>query len=101
MNMQVTVPLLLIAETLAAFLAAFLAIWLWSRTREASWMFMITAALFYFGLLMLKILSRFGILPFDLSDQVALPLWYGLLKLLPPLLAALAFGVCIRENRRY
>ncbi len=101
MNLSLTMPVQLIAESLAAFLAAFLAIWLWSRTRDASWMFIVTAALFSFGILMLKILSRFGILPFDLLEQDALPLWYGLLKLLPPLLMALGFGTAIHNNRRY
>ncbi len=101
MNLSLGMPLMLTAQAIAAFFAAFLGILLWSRTRETSWMCVIAAALFSFGLLMLKILSRFGILPVDLLAQDAVPLWYGLLRLLPPLLTAMGLGAAVYHNRSY
>ena len=77
----------------------FLAILLWSRTREASWMLVILSVLVWYVALMVRTLEGLGILGLVL-DQ---PLWRLLLELamdnLPPLLLGLGLFLAIRRAR--
>lgn len=92
---------LLIGRAAVSFIASFLAIWVWSRTREESWIFVITGILVSFILLIIEILSTLGILPFAPDARGAVPLWLGILQLVPYLLYAIGFGFYIYRNRRF
>jgi len=96
-----TLPLLLISRAVASFLASFLAIWVWSRTREESWLFIITGVLVSFVLLLLEILSQVGLLPVRLSGPDSVPLWFGILQMIPYLLYAAGLAFYLYRNRRY
>jgi len=92
---------LLIGRAAVSFIASFLAIWVWSRTREESWIFIISGILISFIVLIIEILSTFGILPYTRDTAGVIPLWLGILQLLPYLFYALGFGFYIYRNRRY
>lgn len=92
---------LLIGRAAVSFVASFLAIWVWSRSREESWLFIVTGILFSFILLIIEILSTFGILPLLPDASGRIPLWLGILQLVPYLFYALGFGFYIYRNRRY
>lgn len=92
---------LLIGRAAVSFIASFLAIWVWSRTREESWLFIITGILISFVVLIIEILSTLGILPFTADPAGKIPLWLGILQLLPYLFYALGLGFYIYRNRRF
>ncbi len=92
---------LLTGRAAAAFLASFLAIWVWSRTREESWLFIVAGILISFGTLMIEVLSAVGVLPYSEDIQGGIPLWLALLQILPYLLYAFGFGFYIYRNRRF
>ena len=92
---------LLIGRAAVSFIASFLAIWVWSRTREESWLFIITGILVSFVVLIIEILSTLGILPFTADPTGLIPLWLGILQLLPYLFYALGLGFYIYRNRRF
>ena len=96
-----SLPIVLAARAVISFLAAFLAIWVWSRTREEAWIFMIGGTLISFIVLMIEILSRVGILPAVAAEGRAIPFWFALLQLMPYLFYALGFGFYLWRNRRY
>jgi len=96
-----TIPGLLIGRAAVSFLASFLAIWVWSRTREESWLFIITGILLSFVLLVMEVLSLTGLLPVRLTGQDGVPLWFGILQLVPYILYALGLGFYLFRNRRY
>ncbi|MDC7239552.1 MAG: hypothetical protein PQJ50_04250 [Spirochaetales bacterium] len=92
---------MLIGRAAVSFLASFLAIWVWSRTREESWLFIITGILVSFVVLIIEILSTFGILPYSPDASGALPLWLALLEMFPYLCYALGLGFYLYRNRRF
>ncbi len=92
---------LLIGRAAVSFLASFLAIWVWSRTREEAWFFVITGILVSFVSLIIEILSTLGILAFGPDASGTLPLWLGVLQMLPYLFYALGFGFYLYRNRRF
>ena len=91
---------LLLGRAGVSFFASFLAIWVWSRTREESWLFIITGILISFVTLLFEILAVVGILSFNVSGR-DIPLWFGLLKLLPYVLYAIGLGFYLYRNRQY
>jgi hypothetical protein len=95
-----TDTVLLIGRAAVSFFASFLAIWVWSRTREESWLFIITGILVSFCTLLIEILSKVGILSLN-SGSMDIPLWFGLLQLLPYVLYAIGLGFYIYRNRQY
>ncbi len=96
-----SLPAVLAGRAVISFLACFLAIWVWSRTREEAWIFMIGGTLISFAVLMIEILSRVGIFSAVSAEGRDIPLWFALLQLLPYLFYALGFGFYLWQNRRY
>ena len=96
-----SLPAVLAGRAVISFLACFLAIWVWSRTREEAWVFMISGTLISFLVLIIEILSRVGILPLVAVEGRPVPLWFALLQLLPYLFYALGFGFYLWRNRRF
>ncbi|QEN08454.1 hypothetical protein EXM22_10825 [Oceanispirochaeta crateris] len=91
---------LLIGRAVVVFFASFLAIWVWSRTREESWLFIISGILVSFVTLLIEILMDVGILTF-FSSRGNLPLWFGILQLLPYVLYAVGLAFYLYRNRQY
>ncbi|MDC7233557.1 MAG: hypothetical protein PQJ58_10015 [Spirochaetales bacterium] len=92
---------LLIGRAAVSFIASFLAIWVWSRTREESWLFIVTGILVSFIVLLIEILSSLSILPYSPDLEGRIPLWLGILQMVPYLFYALGFGFYIFRNRRF
>ena len=60
-------PLIILAARLSAgVVSSFLAIWIWSKTRDSAWLMMVLGTLFYFGETILRILEQVGITVFNL-----------------------------------
>jgi len=95
------VPFALMMQAAGSFIASFLAIWVWSRTREEAWIFIILGTLVSFGVLLIEILSGLGILPRTIPAAGRIPLWLALLQVLPSLLFAFGFAFYLFRNRRY
>lgn len=78
----------------------FLAIMLWSHTRESAWMLVILGIIFIYGSILYETLSAFGILPGSVSlfgGPVTVEL---LLENIPLLLFSGGFVVMIVNSRR-
>ena len=80
--------------------AAFLAIILWSRTRDPAWMFIVVGTIFRYGQIMYETFSLFGVVR---ADIVLIPGYLGIdtvLENLPYLFFIIAFIVMIRRTFR-
>jgi len=86
---------------IGAFLAAFPAIALWSRTREAPWVLVVLGILFLFVDAFVATLELIGLVSYDLPILPGFPLLESVLSLLPFLFFAAAFLVYLLRNRRY
>ena len=94
-------PLMLLLKTSGSFLAAFLAIWVWTRIREEGWALLVLGTLIQFAVLLLEVLHLFGILSLEGAPGGIAPLWYGILQALPYLIYSLAFGFFVYRSRHY
>ena len=80
--------------------AAFLAILLWSRTRDSAWMFIVVGTIFRYGQIMYNTFGLFGIVE---EDIVLLPGYLGLdtvLENLPYLFFIIALIIMLRRTFR-
>jgi hypothetical protein len=80
--------------------ATFLAIILWSRTRDTAWMFIVVGTIFRYGQIMYDTFSLFGIVQ---SDIVLIPDYLGIdavLENLPYMFFIVAFIIMIRRTFR-
>ena len=80
--------------------SAFLAIILWSRTRDSAWMFIVVGTIFRYGQIMFDTFSLFGIVD---SSIVLIPGWLGIdtvLENLPYVFFITAFIIMIRRTFR-
>lgn len=84
-----------------SFLAAFPAIALWSRTRDASWMLVVLGAMFFFIDALYATLVLIGLASYELLVWQGFPLLKSLLSGLPSILLAAGFLVFLIRNRRY
>ena len=99
MNDYEAIPV--IVRMICAFLAAFPAITLWSRTRDAAWMLVVLGAIFFFIDALYSTLVLIGLATYNLPVLPDFPLLKSLLTGLPYLLMASGFLVFIIYNRRY
>ncbi|MCL2478134.1 MAG: hypothetical protein FWF22_01435 [Treponema sp.] len=82
-------------------LAAFLAILLWSRTRDVAWMFMVIGAIAAYVETVYSILELFGITGSNLPSIGSVPVVSIVLPCLPTIFFIAAFAVMvIRKYRR-
>lgn len=80
--------------------ATFLAIILWSRTRDTAWMFIVVGTIFRYGQIMYDTFSLFGIVQ---ADIVLIPGYLGIntvLENLPYIFFMIAFVIMIRRTFR-
>ena len=80
--------------------ATFLAIILWSRTRDTAWMFIVVGTIFRYGQIMYDTFSLFGIVR---ADIVLIPGYLGIdsvLENLPYVFFIVAFIIMIRRTFR-
>ena len=80
--------------------SAFLAIILWSRTRDSAWMFIVVGTIFRYGQIMYGTFGLFGIVK---TDIILIPGYLGIdtvLENLPYLFFIIAFIIMIRRTFR-
>ena len=92
-------PVILIIKTCVSFLAAFLAIWVWTKIREEGWLLLVLGTLVQFTLFLLETLTLFGIIPLSAENGLGYPVWFVLLQASPYLLYAMGFGFFLYRNR--
>jgi hypothetical protein len=90
-----------IVRMVCSFIAAFPAIAIWSRTRDAAWMLVVLGAIFFFIDALYSTLVLIGLSTYELPFLQNLPLLQSILSGLPYLFLALGFLVFLIRNRRY
>jgi hypothetical protein len=89
----------LVSRLATAALAAFLAIVLWSRTRDLAWMLIVIGAIASYAEIIFSLLSRLGLVDEAKYDLLGIPLGRVLLSNLPFLFLASALLVMIIRKR--
>lgn len=84
-----------------SFFAAFAAIALWSKSRDAAWMLVVLGAIFYFIDAFYATLVIIGITSYSLTFAGDIPLLESILAGLPPFFLTVGFLVFLIRNRRY
>lgn len=97
MNTGLTVYL--VSRLLVAALAAFLAIVLWSRTRDVAWMLIVIGAIASYADILFDLLVRFGLIDEARLSPLGIPLGRILFSNLPYLFLSAAFLVMILRKR--
>lgn len=96
MNLGETV--LLVSRLGTAAIAAFLAIVLWSRTRDLAWMLIVIGAISSYADIIFSLLARLGLVDESRFDLFGLPLGRIILSNLPFLFLCAALAVMIRRK---
>ena len=79
-------------------IATFLAIILWSQTRDAAWMFVIIATIVSYGEVVFRTLDSFGVVRLDQVMLFGIPVFSILLATLPMALLSVAFGIMVSRR---
>ena len=90
-----------IVRMVCSFLAAFPAIAIWSRTRDAAWMLVVLGSIFFFIDALYATLVLIGLAAYRLPFLQEYPLLKSLLSGIPYILLASGFLVFLIRNRRY
>ena len=94
-----TIPLFV--RLVCSFLAAFPAIAIWSRSRDAEWVLMALGAVLFFVDALYATLVNIGIATYERPWAAGFPLLQSLLTGMPVLFFAAGFMVFLLRNRRY
>lgn len=89
----------LVSRLLVVAVAAFLAIVLWSRTRDLAWMLMVIGTVASYADILFDLLVKFGLLDESGFSPFGIPLGQILFSNLPYIFFAAAFIVMIRRKR--
>jgi hypothetical protein len=89
----------LVSRLVVVAIAAFLAIVLWSRTRDLAWMLIVIGSIASYADILFDLLVRFGIIDEARYSPFGLPLGRILFSNLPYLFLAAAFLVMIARKR--
>jgi len=99
MNMDSAAPVLLVSRLTVTAVTTFLAIVLWSRTRDLAWMLMVVGTVAGYADILYGLLSRYGVLPEGPMVAPGVPLAVLILSNLPTLLYGAAFAVMVARKR--
>lgn len=94
-----TLPLII--RLVFSFLAAFPAVAIWSRSRDAAWILLVLAAIFFFIDTLFQTLVLVGIATYTLPWLSDIPLLKSILTGLPLFFLSLGFLVHIFRDNRY
>lgn len=89
----------LIVDLALSGLAAFVAIMVWSLTREPARMLLVVGVILRFGDVLFQTLDRFGILTIADIRVLDLPLFWVLLRAVPLIFIILGLAVMVRDLR--
>jgi membrane-bound ClpP family serine protease len=99
MNTLEALPVLV--KMVCSFLAAFTAIALWSRTRDAAWTLMVLGAVFLFIESLYSTLVIIGLATYQVLVWNGFPLLESVLSGLPPVLFSAGFLTFLMRDRHY
>lgn len=91
----------ILTQLLFGFLAAFVAVLCWSKTRDASWMFIISGTLIHYVWLIFQLLTRMEVLSSEMGILAGWPVLTMALSALPFLFYALGFIFFLVKKRRF
>ncbi|TVQ28370.1 MAG: hypothetical protein EA383_00645 [Spirochaetaceae bacterium] len=86
-------------QLLVGAVATFLAILLWSRTRDAAWMFIVIGTVAHYGALVFSGLELLGLVDLDGLVFAGVPLGRVLISSAPMLFFICAFVIMVARNR--
>ncbi len=89
----------LVSRLLVGATAAFLAIILWSRTRDVAWMFIVIGSIASYADILFDLLVRFGLLDEAAFSPLGIPLGRIVFSNLPYIFLSAAFLVMIFRKR--
>lgn len=92
--------LLLASRLLVTALATFLAIAVWSRSRDGAWMLLVVGVLAGYTDILYSLLLQYGLVPADRPALAGQPILPILFVNLPWLFFSAAFIVLLRRRRR-
>ena len=93
---------MILSRLAAGSLATFLAIILWSKTRDTAWMFIIIGIIVGYGEIVYVTLKAFGVVHAELIVFKGISLFEVVLAVLPVLFFSIAFIIMIlRRSIRY
>jgi hypothetical protein len=90
---------LLVSRLAVAAVAAFLAILLWSRTRDLAWMLIVIGVIASYADILFDLLTRIGLVDETSSVLWGIPLGRILLSNLPYLFLCAALAIMIQRKR--
>ncbi len=99
MDMDSAAPLLIVSRLTVTAVTTFLAIVLWSRTRDLAWMLMVVGTVAGYADILYGLLARFGVIPEGPLAAPGVPLAVLILSNLPTLLYGSAFAVMVARKR--
>jgi hypothetical protein len=99
MDMDTAAPILLVSRLTVTAVTTFLAIVLWSRTRDLAWMLMVVGTVAGYADILYGLLFRFGVVPEGPLAAPGVPLAVLILSNLPTLLYGAAFAVMVARKR--
>lgn len=91
---------LILSKLVGGAIATFLAIILWSQTRDAAWMFVIIGIIVSYGETVLSTLEFFGLVSIELYPIYGVSVFRILFGVLPALFFSIGFGVVIARKMR-
>ncbi|MCR4899250.1 MAG: hypothetical protein K5907_00345 [Treponema sp.] len=96
MNPQI---LLFIIKLVLGGIAAFLAIFVMSKTRDASWMFLVAGFLFSYASIVIDLMAELGIISVDAVLVFGMPLISLLSAIIPSVMFITAFIIKLAKKR--
>lgn len=90
---------IILSRLLFGAIAAFLAIVLWSKTRDSAWMFVVIATIVAYGDVVYATLETLGLVEAELLVVAEVSLFRVILANLPTIFYAIAFAIMV--FRRY
>jgi hypothetical protein len=91
---------LILSKLIAGAVATFLAIILWSQTRDTAWMFVIIAIIVSYGETVLTTLEFFGLVTIDMFPVLGVSIFRILFGVLPALFFSVGFGIMLSRKVR-
>lgn len=90
---------LLLSRLVFTAVASFLAIVLWSRTRDSAWMLMVVGTIASYADIVFTLLVKFGVADQDVLSPGGVPLASMVFSNLPTLMFIIAFAVMVGRKR--
>ena len=91
---------LILIKLVAGFAATVTAVLLWSKTREAAWLFVVAGTVFLYGEVIVETLELFGLTNLYLFSLYGIPVVEAVFALLPFLFFTVGFITFLTARRK-